>query len=215
MSGKGDLLGVRIKITFVGFIKEKSVSKNILICGVGGQGTVLAAKVLSQAAVSGGQKVLSAETIGMAQRGGSVVSHVRIGSDVYSPVIPRGCADVIIAFEAAEAVRNISYLKTGGTVIVSNEVVQPVTASLSGKFFDSKVMIDYLKQNAAVMCVDVKKACMELGSSRVANMVLVGAACKSGIMELSEVKDAVRLLVKPEFYELNVRAVDYCAALDI
>lgn len=191
------------------------MSKNILICGVGGQGTVLAAKVLSQAAAGRGQKVLSAETIGMAQRGGSVVSHVRIGSDVSSPLIPHGCADVIIAFEAAEAVRNISYLKKGGTVIVSSEVVQPVTASLSGKYFEPEVMIDYLRQKASVMCVDVKKACTELGSSRVANMVLVGAACRSGIMDAGEIKEAVRLLVKPEFYELNVRAVDYSAALDI
>ena len=87
------------------------MSKNILICGVGGQGTVLAAKVLSQAAISSGQHVLSAETIGMAQRGGSVTSHVRIGDDIFSPLIPKGQADIIIAFEAAEAARNISYLK--------------------------------------------------------------------------------------------------------
>ena len=82
------------------------MAKNILICGVGGQGTVLAAKVLSQAAVSSGKRVLSAETIGMAQRGGSVVSHVRIGENLFSPLIPKGKADVIIAFEATEAVRN-------------------------------------------------------------------------------------------------------------
>ena len=75
------------------------MAKNILICGVGGQGTVLAAKVLSQAAITGGQTVLSAETIGMAQRGGSVVSHVRIGDDVYSPLIPSGQADIILSME--------------------------------------------------------------------------------------------------------------------
>ena len=86
------------------------MAKNILICGVGGQGTVLAAKVLSQAAISKGERVLSAETIGMAQRGGSVTSHVRIGQDVFSPLISKGQADMIIAFEAAEAVRNIDFL---------------------------------------------------------------------------------------------------------
>ena len=112
------------------------MSKNILICGVGGQGTVLAAKVLSQAAISSGEKVMSAETIGMAQRGGSVVSHVRIGSDVYSPLISEKTADIIIAFEAAEAVRNIRYLKDNGLVIVNKKIVQPVTASLTGKTFD-------------------------------------------------------------------------------
>jgi len=186
------------------------MSKNIIICGVGGQGTVLAAKVLSQAAISNGERVLSAETIGMAQRGGSVVSHVRIGEDVYSPLVPQGQADVIIAFEAAEAVRNIAYLKEGGSVIVNKKVVQPVTASLSGKAFDEKEMISYLEKVAGnVIAVDTDQACQNLGSSKVVNMVLLGAASKSGLISKDQLKAALKLLVKPEFYELNVKAVDY------
>ena len=185
------------------------MSKNILICGVGGQGTVLAAKVLSQAAISGGEHVLSAETIGMAQRGGSVVSHVRIGNDVFSPLISKGQADVIIAFEAAEAVRNIEYLKEGGTVIVNNKCVQPTTASLNGKVFSAQSMTDFLKTcKAQVIVVDTDKICRELGSTKVVNMILLGAACKSGIINKDELKNAIRLLVKPDFYELNVKAVD-------
>ena len=117
------------------------MAKNILICGVGGQGTVLAAKVISQAAVSTGQKVVSAETIGMAQRGGSVTSHVRIGDEVFSPLIPNGQADLIIAFEASEAVRNIDFLKKNGTVVVNAKIVQPTTASLTGKIFEADEMI--------------------------------------------------------------------------
>ncbi len=186
------------------------MSKNIIICGVGGQGTVLAAKVLSQAAISNGERVLSAETIGMAQRGGSVVSHVRIGEDVYSPLVPQGQADVLIAFEAAEAVRNIAFLKQGGSVIVNKKVVQPVTASLSGKTFDENEMISYLEKVAGkVIAVDTDQACKELGSSKVVNMVLLGAASKTGLISKDELKAALRLLVKPEFYELNVRAIDY------
>ena len=186
------------------------MSKNIIICGVGGQGTVLAAKVLSQAAISKGERVLSAETIGMAQRGGSVVSHVRIGEDVYSPLVPQGQADVLIAFEAAEAVRNIAYLKEGGSVIVNKKVVQPVTASLSGKAFDEKEMISYLEKVAGnVIAVDTDQACQDLGSSKVVNMVLLGAAGKTGLISKDELKAALKLLVKPEFYELNVRAIDY------
>ena len=186
------------------------MSKNIIICGVGGQGTVLAAKVLSQAAISNGERVLSAETIGMAQRGGSVVSHVRIGEDVYSPLVPQGQADVLIAFEAAEAVRNIAFLKQGGSVIVNKKVVQPVTASLSAKTFDENEMISYLEKVAGnVIAVDTDKACQELGSSKVVNMVLLGAASKSGLISKDELKAALKLLVKPEFYELNVRAIDY------
>ena len=183
---------------------------NVLICGVGGQGTVLAAKVLSQAALVKGEHVLSAETIGMAQRGGSVVSHVRIGDNVYSPLIPENEADIIIAFEAAEAVRNINYLKKGGMVIVNNKVVQPVTASLTGKSFSENDMISFLEKNAEkVITVDTEKACAELGSSKVANMVLLGAATKTGLVEKDDLKAAIKMLVKPEFYELNCRAIEY------
>lgn len=186
------------------------MAKNILICGVGGQGTVLAAKVLSQAAITCGQRVLSAETIGMAQRGGSVVSHVRIGEDVYSPLISKGQADIIISFEAAEAVRNAEYLKKGGTVIVNKKVVQPTTASLTGKTFSEEVMIEYLGKIAdQVIAVDTEVACKELGSSKVVNMVLLGAACKSGIIEKDDLKSAIKMLVKPDFYDLNLRAVDW------
>lgn len=186
------------------------MSKNIIICGVGGQGTVLAAKVLSQAAISKGERVLSAETIGMAQRGGSVVSHVRIGEDVYSPLVPKGQADLLIAFEAAEAVRNIAYLKQGASVIVNKKVVQPVTASLNGKVFDENEMISYLQKVAGnVLAVDTDQACKDLGSTKVVNMVLLGAASKTGLISKDELKSALKLLVKPEFYELNVRAIDY------
>ncbi len=186
------------------------MTKNILICGVGGQGTVLAAKVLSQAAISGGQHVLSAETIGMAQRGGSVTSHVRIGDDIFSPLIPKGTADIIIAFEAAEAVRNISYLKKDGLVIVNKKIVQPTTASLNNKTFSESEMIDYLEKTAGqVIAVDTDKACSDLHSSKVANMVLLGASCKTGLISKDELKAAIKLLVKPAFYKLNLKAVDY------
>lgn len=186
------------------------MNKNILICGVGGQGTVLAAKVLSQAAIGGGQKVMSAETIGMAQRGGSVVSHVRIGNEVFSPLIPEGQADVIIAFEAAEAVRNAKYLKKTGTVIVNKKVVQPITASLTGVTFSENTMLEYLEKTFEnVIAVDTDEACRQLGSSKVVNMVLLGAACNSGIISKDELKDALKLLVKPDFYELNVKAIDW------
>ena len=188
------------------------MAKNILICGVGGQGTVLAAKVLSQAAISGGEHVLSAETIGMAQRGGSVTSHVRIGEGIFSPLIPKRQADIIISFEAAEAVRNIEYLKADGTVIVNKKVVQPTTASLTGKTFSENEMISYLEKAAAsVIAVDTQEACQQLKSEKVVNMVLLGAACKTGIIDKDELKAAIKLLVKPDFYELNCKAVDYFA----
>ncbi len=186
------------------------MSKNILICGVGGQGTVLAAKVLSQAAIAGGQKVLSAETIGMAQRGGSVTSHVRMGDDVFSPLIPEDQANIIIAFEAAEAVRNIKYLKKDGLIIVNKKVIQPTTASLTGVTFSEQTMIEFLEKTAGkVIVVDTDEACKTLGSSKVVNMVLLGAACKTNLISKNDLKAALKIMVKPEFYELNCKAIDW------
>ncbi len=185
------------------------MTKNVLICGVGGQGTVLAAKVLSQAALSKGKQVLSAETIGMAQRGGSVTSHVRIGKNAFSPLIPAGKADIIIAFEAAEAVRNISFLKKGGTVVVNDKIVQPTTASILGKSFDAKEMLDYLQAiKANVIRVDAEKISAGLGSSKAVNMILLGAAAKTGIVLKEEILSTLKSLVKPEFLTLNQKAVE-------
>lgn len=188
---------------------ENSMAKNILICGVGGQGTVLAAKVISQAAVSGGKKVLSAETIGMAQRGGSVTSHVRIGDEIFSPLIPKGQADLIIAFEAAEAVRNIEYLKKGGTAVINSKIVQPTTASLTGETFEVENMLKYLQEiGARTVTVDADSMSKKIGSSKVVNMILLGTATQTGVVTKEEVLDAIKLLVKPDFYELNVKAVE-------
>jgi indolepyruvate ferredoxin oxidoreductase beta subunit len=187
-----------------------TADKSILICGVGGQGTVLASKLIAQAALAKGLPVRSAETIGMAQRGGSVVSHVRLGSDAWSPLIPHGGADVLIAFEPCEAVRNIAYLKDGGVVAVSSKAVQPVSASLSGKAFDAESMIAFLKKHAArVMVVDTDSLCEEIGSSKAANTLLLGAAVSSGMLgvTMEDLKAALKILVKPGFVALNEKAL--------
>ena len=126
---------------------------NILLCGVGGQGTVLASKLIAYAAMEKGLQVRTAETIGMAQRGGSVVSHVRIGEEIHSPMVAKGSADIIIAFEPAEAVRCIAYLKQGGTVIVNRKAVRPVTSSLKGTYTDATEMIEYLQAEAGTVTV--------------------------------------------------------------
>ena len=105
---------------------------NCLLAGVGGQGTVLASKLIAQSAMNRGLNARTAETIGMAQRGGCVVSHVRGGKKIHSPLIPQHKADLIIGFEPAEAVRCLPYLKEGGAVIASIKAVKPVTATLAG-----------------------------------------------------------------------------------
>ena len=187
--------------------------KNILICGVGGQGTVLAAKVLAQAAILDGQNVLSAETIGMAQRGGCVTSHVRIcdrNQEIFSPLISQGQADILIAFDVSEAVRNLSFLKKGGTVVVNEQIVQPTTASLTGKVFNKNDYLSFLKNQVKnVISVDAAQVCKELKSSKIVNMILLGAASKTGLVSKEDLKSALKFLVKPEFYELNVKAIDW------
>ena len=123
---------------------------SILLCGVGGQGAVLASRILAQAAMDRGYFARTAETIGMAQRGGCVVSHVRFGGDTASPLIPLGGADAIVASEPCEAVRNLGYLKPGGLVVTSPDAISPVTASLSGARFDGRAMICLLYTSRCV-----------------------------------------------------------------
>lgn len=182
---------------------------NCLLCGVGGQGTVLASKLIARAAINKGMKAKTSETIGMAQRGGCVVSHVRIGETIEAPMIPEGEADVIIAFEPGECVRCLPYLKKGGTVIVNVKPVMPVTATL-GMHYDVNEMIDYLqKQDCQVILVEGDKICEELGSTKVLNVVLLGTAAGSGKLgiTLEEMEDAIKEKINPKFIDLNCKAL--------
>lgn len=185
--------------------------KNILLCGVGGQGTVLASKLLAAAAMAKGIPVMSAETIGMAQRGGSVFSHLRMGEGIYSPMLAAGTADLIIGFEPAETVRMLAYLKPGGQVVVSARPVMPVSAALQGGYRAAE-MLDYLRaQTTALTVVDTERACAELGSPKVLNMVLLGAAIRTGVLDLTmeDIQAAIREKVKPQFHEMNFKALAY------
>jgi indolepyruvate ferredoxin oxidoreductase beta subunit len=145
---------------------------NILICGIGGQGVVYASKLLANRALQRGETVHTAETIGMAQRGGSVVSHVRIGDDCYSPLIPAGGADIIIGLEPAETVRNIGYLKPGGIVAVSTRGVAPTT----GGDYAPEAMLAYLGSlNINLIAVDAEQVFRRDGSYRNLNVEMVNA----------------------------------------
>lgn len=184
---------------------------DILLCGVGGQGTVLASRLLAFIFMEKGLNVRTAETIGMAQRGGCVVSHMRAGEKIASPMIPKKGADVIIAFEPAEAVRCIDYLKDGGLVIVNKKAVKPVTASLSGSDYDGVNEIEFLKNKAQnVFVIDGDEICSKCGNSKVLNTVLLAAAVKSGKLGISEeeFKDAIKKMLPERFVELNLKAVE-------
>lgn len=186
--------------------------KNIVLCGVGGQGTVLASKLLAAAAMSKDIPVMSAETIGMAQRGGSVFSHLRMGDNLYSPMIETGTADLIIGFEPGETVRMLPYLKDHGHIVVSTRAVKPVTATLSGSDYDAPQMLEYLK--AAVpnlTLVNADQACADIGSSKVLNMVLLGAAIRTGVLDftISEIEDVMKYTLPEKFHEMNLQALNY------
>lgn len=185
------------------------MNKDILICGVGGQGTVLASKLIAAAAMNCGNTVHSAETIGMAQRGGSVTSHVRIGGNAYSPLIPKGNADIMLAFEPAEAVRNLSYLKKDGTVIVNSNPVKPTTESLNDTGYDGAEMLEYLKKKCRhLIIIDAEKICAPFGSSRYFNAAILGAAV--GTEKLGLAKETLLLEIEArvpaKFVETNKKA---------
>ncbi|HBB71492.1 MAG TPA: pyruvate ferredoxin oxidoreductase [Ruminococcus sp.] len=185
---------------------------NILLCGVGGQGTVLTSKLIAASAMEKGFSVMSAETIGMAQKGGSVFSFLRIAQDeeICTPMFGTGEADIIIAFEPAEAVRMLPYLKKDGTAIVNSRPVMPVTAALKASDYNGREMLDYLgKQVASLTVVDGESICRELGSPRVLNMVLLGVAVKSGVLPFTtdDAVEAMKRSVKPQFIELNEKAL--------
>ena len=184
------------------------MNKDILICGVGGQGTVLASRIIAASAMAEGNSVHSAETIGMAQRGGPVTSHVRIGEDAYSPMIPLGKADLMIGFEPAEVVRNIGYLKKDGLAVVNTSAVKPVTESLADTGYDGRNMIEYLDRNVNCIFVDGKEECSKLGSEKFLNILLLGIAAGSGRLGISKDTMIVEIekRVPPKFKDKNIEA---------
>lgn len=192
------------------------MSKNIVLCGVGGQGTILASKLISAAAMAQGLEVKSAETIGMAQRGGSVFSYIRIGKDAVCPMIAKGTADIILGFEPGEAVRMLPYLRQGGMAVVSQRSVMPVTAALAGSSYNGDEKVAYLRSVVdRLVVVDTDKACRELGSAKIVNLLLLGAATVSGELGLTveAIRQAVMDKVPAKFHQLNFRALDYAAKL--
>ena len=186
------------------------MNKDIMICGVGGQGTVLASKILAAAAMECGEVVHSAETIGMAQRGGSVTSHIRIGEAASSPLIPYGNVELLFAFEPAEAVRNLQYLKKDGIVIVNSVPTKPTTESLQDTGYDGTQMIAYLKEKCTTIVVNADEICKPFGSSRYFNIIILGVA--AGTNQLGIAKEVlaaeIQKRVPAKFVETNMAAFE-------
>ena len=191
---------------------------SIMLTGVGGQGTVLAAKVLAQAALEKGWHVRTAETIGMAQRGGSVVSHVRMGDqgeEVHSPLIAKGTADIIIAFEPAEGARMLPYLSPEGALVSATTAIQPVTAALSSDPYRGARVIERLygafdAASGRLTIVPDEAILKHVGNRKALNVVLLASAIDTGRIPLTldDLRAAIEACVKPEFVEVNLKAID-------
>lgn len=173
---------------------------DIVLGGVGGQGILLASQVIAQAAMKKGLKVMMAETHGMAQRGGSVISHVRLG-DVYGALVPEGHGDLVVGFEYMEAFRQLKFLARGKNLIINTHRVKPVT-------LETYPELDFDLSNYKVMRLDATEIAANLGYVIVANMVIVGAMSQFAQLPVSqqEIKTAIRESVPPQFADINVKA---------
>jgi indolepyruvate ferredoxin oxidoreductase beta subunit len=183
-----------------------------LIVGVGGQGTILASRLIGSAALGAGFDVRGSETIGMAQRGGSVMSHVRMGMDVKSPLIAPGRADVILAFEPCEAARAVPYLKPDGLMVVCDRAVQP--AGVSGGY-DAEAVLRYLASSVRRLCVlDGEHINAQCGA-RCLNVAIIGAALSLGALPYSigDMESVVEERFEKRYAEMNKKALLLGASL--
>lgn len=179
---------------------------SIIICGVGGQGILLTSKVIFTAAQDLGLFVRTSDTIGMAQRGGSVSSHVRLDSRNVSPVIPSRCADALIAFELAEAVRMLPKLKTDAKAVINVESIVPTNATLKkGVYLKEKYLAALKNSLPNALFIEGTPLALKAGSVKALNMVILGAAAEAGALPLKEVdlREAIRECAKPELLEIN------------
>ena len=182
---------------------------NILIVGVGGQGTLLASVLLGNLALDKGYDVKLSEVHGMAQRGGSVVTHVKISEDIVnSPLIEQGDADIIIAFEELEAYRWLPYLKKGGTMYVNTQQILPMPVIMGQAEYPDNIMATLEKQAGKVKAFDALEIAERCGSIKAVNVVLLGAASRDLPFDEAAWVKVIEENVKPKFVELNKNAFE-------
>ena len=182
-------------------------TKNILLVGVGGQGTILASKLLTLGLMEEGYDVKMSEIHGMSQRGGSVSSQVRYGEKVWSPVIEKGSADMIVSFEKMEALRWLEYLKKDGKVVVNNHEMMPMPV-IMGKADYSPDIIKEMQDNCKdVTVVNATEEAVKLGNGKVMNIILLCTIIKAMGLEDIDWNKIVRENVKPAFVEDNLKAI--------
>ena len=183
------------------------MTKSIMLVGVGGQGTILASKLLTIGLMQEGYDVKMSEIHGMSQRGGSVSSQIRYSKDkVYSPVIEIGGADMIVSFEKVEALRYLKYLKEGGTIVANNYKMESVATITGSAEYKVEEVDEKLKELHAKVINAADKA-VELGNEKVMNIILLGTVIKGMHLEEIDWEQIIKDNVKEKFIDINIRAL--------
>lgn len=183
-------------------------TKSIMIVGVGGQGTLLASRLLGAALISVGYDVKVSEVHGMSQRGGSVVTYVKYGDKVESPIVQKGQADLILAFEQLEAARWLPFLKTDGTIVANTQKIDPMPVVTGVATYPEGVLDAIRKTGVNLKAVDALSLAVEAGSSKAVNVVLIGVMAAHMDISRDTWEHAIRDTVPAKFLEMNLKAFD-------
>ena len=183
------------------------MTKNIMIVGVGGQGSLLASKLLGWLLLNEGYDVKVSEVHGMSQRGGSVVTYVRFGEKVYSPIIDKGEADLIVSFEKLEAARYLDYLKPDGTVVVNTQQIDPMPVVIGAAEYPEDI-IETLGKDHKVYTVNATEEAKKIGNSRVFNLIVLGVAAQHMDFTKEQWYEVIEKTVPPKTIEINKKAFD-------
>ncbi|MBQ9757967.1 MAG: indolepyruvate oxidoreductase subunit beta [Clostridia bacterium] len=183
------------------------MTKNIMIVGVGGQGTLLASRILGNTVINEGYDVKVSEVHGMSQRGGSVVTYVKYGDKVYSPIVDRGEADIILAFELLEAYRALPYLKKGGKMIVNNQQIDPMPV-ITGSAKYPENIAEKLGEAVDTTVVDALSAAKEAGNIKAVNVVLIGVMAKMTDIPYEKWAETIKTTVPEKFLDVNLKAFE-------
>ncbi len=183
------------------------MTKNIMIVGVGGQGTLLASRILGNTVIGEGYDVKLSEVHGMSQRGGSVVTYVKYGEEVYSPIIGEGEADIILAFEMLEAYRALPYLKKGGVMIANTQKISPMPV-ITGAMQYPENIEEKLAEKINLVKVNALDKAKEAGNIKAVNVVLIGVMAKNTDIAYEKWIETIKTTVPEKFLDANLKAFD-------
>ena len=183
------------------------MTKNIMIVGVGGQGTLLASRILGNLCIAEGYDVKVSEVHGMSQRGGSVVTYVKYGEKVYSPIIDKGEADIVLAFELLEAYRALPFVKDGGKMILNTQKIDPMPVITGAAEYPADIE-KKISEKIDLVCVDALSLAKQAGNIKAVNVVLIGVMAKNTDIPYEKWVETIKATVPEKFLEINLKAFE-------